>query len=599
MGQLVHTLRTAFTLVPWRLRPKLIGIALGSLLVALFDMLAVLLTLPMLELVSGTNPNDSELLRMISSWTGLNSPRSLLIAVLISVVILMTLKNVGTLMFRWWSLGVMANAQADAAEAMLKLYGRAAWERQRLRKRSDMLQTMNGYIGAAFGTTSDLIQLMVDVTAAAAVMGALLVVSPIATVVAAAFFGGTAWVLQATLKRAQIRLGERARRADVRAWNHLTPALEGFKEARIAGAGDRLAEDYAEARRVAAFSNRALGVLGELPRAILEILMIVGILVVAGVLFLTTEGDVAFAFLGVFAIGAMRIIPGLNRAVATLGRIRSNLPNVGALARTITDLRRDEQPELAAPDVHRFPPADIRVENVSYSFPDADTPVLRNVSAVLRRGETVALVGASGAGKTTFVELLMGLLRPQIGEVTAEGVPIHEHPQAWWRQLGLVAQDVYVLPRTIRENIAFGCPQDQMNDQRILEAISLAQLDDVLNGMEDGLDTVLGESGLRLSGGQRQRIGIARALYRKPQFLVLDEATSALDNETEFRITETIKSLRGSMTIVVVAHRLSTVKHADQILFFSEGEIADRGTMAELTQRNVEFANLVRLGQLN
>nr|WP_255443777.1 ATP-binding cassette domain-containing protein [Tessaracoccus sp. MC1679] len=243
--------------------------------------------------------------------------------------------------------------------------------------------------------------------------------------------------------------------------------------------------------------------------------------------------------------------------------------------------------------------ADIVFDDVTFTFPDASEPVLDRVSGVIPKGHTVALVGASGAGKTTFVDLLLALFTPDHGSMTVDGVSIHDHPTAWWAQLGMVAQSVFAMPKSIRENVAFGFPEDQVDDDRVRRALHLAQLDDFLASMPDGIDSLLGQQGLRLSGGQQQRIGIARALYRQPQVLILDEATSALDNETESRITQTLKDLHGKVTIVVVAHRLSTVKHADQILFFSEGRIAARGTMEELVQINEEFANLVRLGQLN
>nr|WP_255422295.1 ATP-binding cassette domain-containing protein [Tessaracoccus sp. MC1627] len=243
--------------------------------------------------------------------------------------------------------------------------------------------------------------------------------------------------------------------------------------------------------------------------------------------------------------------------------------------------------------------ADIVFDQVTFTFPDADEPVLDRVSGVIPKGHTVALVGSSGAGKTTFVDMLLALFTPDQGSMTVDGVSIHDHPIAWWQQLGMVAQDVFAMPRSIRENVAFGFEEGEIDDGRVREALHLAQLDDFVADMPEGIHSLLGQQGLRLSGGQRQRIGIARALYRQPQVLILDEATSALDNETESRITQTLKGLHGKVTIVVVAHRLSTVKHADQILFFSQGRIAARGTMAELVESNEEFANLVRLGQLN
>lgn len=597
--EVIADLRVAFTLVPWRMRPKLIGIILGSLAIAAFDLGAVVLTLPLMQVISGMTPETSGVLRFIADATGLRSQQGLLITVLTAVVVMMVVKNAGTLAFRWWSLGVTSRATSDASYSMLSLYTTSPWAAHRQRRRDDTYQAMTGYVPGSFSTAGDVISLGVDVFSAAAVMVALLIVSPSATLVAVVLFGGAALALQAALKRAQLRLGETARLANVKSWSFLAPAIDGFKEARISGASERFSRDYADTRLEASMANRSVGALGEVPRAVLEILMILGILVVAGFLFVTTSQEETFAFLGVFAVGALRIVPSLNRAVATLGRIRTALPNLHALAKEVLTLRAEPRVSIAEQDAHSFPASDIVFDEVTYTFLDAEVPVLDGVSGVIPQGHTVALVGSSGAGKTTFVDMLLALFTPDQGTIKVGGVSIHDHPTAWWSQLGMVAQDVFAMPRSIRENVAFGYPEHEIDDERVLEAIYLAQLDQFVADMPDGIHSMLGQQGLRLSGGQKQRIGIARALYRQPQVLILDEATLALDNETEARITETLRALHGKITIIVVAHRLSTVKHADQILFFSHGKIAARGTMSELVQENAEFANLVRLGQLS
>ena len=217
--------------------------------------------------------------------------------------------------------------------------------------------------------------------------------------------------------------------------------------------------------------------------------------------------------------------------------------------------------------------------------------MLRGVDLDITSGSTVAMVGSSGAGKSTFVDILLGLHRPTAGSVTAGGISVFDNLPAWQRQLAVVPQDVTLLDESLRANIAF---DEELDDARMAEAVERAQLGDLVRALPQGLDTEIGERGVRLSGGQRQRIGIARALYRRPSLLVLDEATSALDNETERRLTETIESLNGTMTMVIVAHRLSTVRHADQLIFMSEGTVATVGTFEEVAAENDEFAHLWR-----
>ena len=214
----------------------------------------------------------------------------------------------------------------------------------------------------------------------------------------------------------------------------------------------------------------------------------------------------------------------------------------------------------------------------------------------IRHGQSVALVGTSGAGKSTLVDLLLGLHDPTGGTVTAGGVDIRDNLPAWQRQLAVVPQDVVLLDASLATNIAFELDVDPI---RLDDVVRRAQLADLIASLPEGLDTQVGERGARLSGGQRQRLGIARALYRQPSVLFLDEATSALDNETERRLTDTIRELQGTMTIVIVAHRLSTVRHCDQLIFMSDGAVASVGTFDQVAATNSEFAHLVDLGSLS
>jgi ABC-type multidrug transport system fused ATPase/permease subunit len=207
-------------------------------------------------------------------------------------------------------------------------------------------------------------------------------------------------------------------------------------------------------------------------------------------------------------------------------------------------------------------------------------------------------VGPSGAGKTTLVDIILGLHAPQEGRIAIDGFDVTSRPP-WWRALlGYVPQDVYILDATLAENVAFDVPRHAIDPARLATALQRAQLDEVVGRLPDGVDTWLGERGVRLSGGQRQRVGIARALYRQPQLLVLDEATSALDNETEHQIAATMRALRDEVTMVIVAHRLSTVRTADQVAFLSGGMVEDIGTFDDLQNTNADFAHLVALGTL-
>ena len=240
------------------------------------------------------------------------------------------------------------------------------------------------------------------------------------------------------------------------------------------------------------------------------------------------------------------------------------------------------------------------VDDVTYRYPGTAATVLDGVSLSVAAGTSVALVGTSGAGKTTLVDVVLGLHQPEQGRVLVDGVPIDDDLPAWQRSIGLVPQDVYLIDDTLRANIALGEPDDLVDDERIAAGGADGPARRARGRRcREGLTTFVGERGARMSGGQRQRLGMARALYRRPDVLVLDEATSSLDNETERRISDVISTLHGSMTVLVVAHRLSTVRSCDQVVLLEDGRVAAVGTFDEVCERSPTFAHLVRLGRLD
>jgi ATP-binding cassette subfamily C protein len=230
-------------------------------------------------------------------------------------------------------------------------------------------------------------------------------------------------------------------------------------------------------------------------------------------------------------------------------------------------------------------------EDVSFAYDPDATPALRHVYLRVQPGESLGIVGATGSGKSTLVALLLGLLQPTSGRIVLDGVPLAGHERAWQRLIGYVPQDPYLLDDTLRRNIAFGVSDAAIDDQRVARACSLAQLDELIRQLPQGMDTLLGEDGARLSGGQRQRVAIARALYSDPAVLVFDEATAALDNHTEREVTKAIAALQRTRTLIVIAHRLSTVRDCDRLIFLQDGRVAASGSYDELLQ-NAAFRQM-------
>ena len=216
---------------------------------------------------------------------------------------------------------------------------------------------------------------------------------------------------------------------------------------------------------------------------------------------------------------------------------------------------------------------EIEVKRVTYAYPEGEGNVIENACFHIRKGETVAFVGSSGAGKSTIVDILLGLLPPQQGKILVDGMDVYKNLRTWQKEIGYIPQTIYLSDDSIRNNVAFGIEEENIDEQAVIAALKQAQLYDFVDTLPEGLDTCVGDRGIRLSGGQRQRIGIARALYHKPEILVLDEATSALDNDTEAAVMEAIDSLKGQKTIIIIAHRLTTIKNADTVYKVKDGKV--------------------------
>lgn len=293
-------------------------------------------------------------------------------------------------------------------------------------------------------------------------------------------------------------------------------------------------------------------------------------------------------------IGAIRVgQAGLALTAETLrtGTVRDAFSNAGEL-----EAASDPEPAKSGTSGST---GTIDIQNLRFRYPDGHHDVLSGIDLSVPRGSSLALCGLSGSGKTTLVDIILGLLPPTSGRVQVGGTDVAQAGRAWHHQVAYVPQDVYIVDDTIAANIAFGEPQDEWDMNRIRRCVERARLDDVVREATQGLDTRLGEHGSLISGGQRQRIGIARALYRNPAVLVLDEATSALDNQTERQITSTIESLNGDITTILVAHRLSSVRNVDHLVFLEDGHISGRGTFDEVRNTCPGFARLVALGRLD
>jgi ATP-binding cassette, subfamily B, bacterial PglK len=430
----------------------------------------------------------------------------------------------------------------------------------------------------------------VDILMLVALASTLTLLQPLVALAMIVYFGLVAGVLLMGLAPAVRRAADDEQEANIFTTRAMMEGLHGVKAFQVAVATDVVSGEHARHRAQLASARQRKVFLAATSRQILETSVTLGIGLLAAGLFTLQRSGEAIATLGLVVAIAFRSLPSLSRLLSTLNGVRS----ASVSLRKIQD--ELHQPTTHEDGVSQAPLAferQIEFCSVSFSYGAADVPALDAVTVRVLFGSSLGIVGSSGAGKTTLVDLLLGLLEPTDGTIEVDGVALDRaNMLAWRRIIGYVPQDVFMLDGSIRDNVVFGGRGLAVDDDEVWSALEQAQLATFVRSLPAGLDTMIGERGARMSGGQRQRIGIARALYRRPSLLVLDEATSSLDLVTEAAIAETLESLDRSSTKVIIAHRLTTVRGCDQILFLEHGKVAGMGSFDHLVANVPDFTRL-------
>jgi len=438
------------------------------------------------------------------------------------------------------------------------------------------------------GVLGSLVNVACEALVVAGIVAILALTAPGVTLVAVVVVGGLLLLPLLLSRHATARWGRAVARLDGETLQTLQQSLGGVKEVKLTGRESFFLAQFDERVAGAARLRSRYTTVAATLRIGVETTFVCGLLAVSLLLTLRS-GTAALPLLGLYAYAGFRVIPSANRIMMYVSELRYSRA-------WIHDLR-DDLAALPAPAPATEPGEPIRftravaLERVSYTYADADEAdrVLVDVDLTIARGESIGIVGPSGAGKSTLVDLLLGLLTPTAGRITVDGRDIAGALRSWQRHIGYVAQEPFVLDDTIRRNVAFGVSDVEIDDRRVTAALTLTQLGDFVTGLPGGLDTLLGERGARLSGGQRQRVAIARALYHEPEVLVFDEATSALDTPTERELIAALEALRGVKTLVIIAHRLTTVRRCDRLAVLRDGRLAAVGSYDELLARDAGF----------
>lgn len=380
-------------------------------------------------------------------------------------------------------------------------------------------------------------------------------------------------------KKFSKRIGAQNEAYNAKLYQWINQSLGGIKEVKVLNREKFFVDSYKEVYKKLIKGAKNNEMLAAVPKYILETVCIIGMIIaVIGKLLWGRRDLNAFVVqMSAFAVAAFRLLPSVGKISAYINNIMYSIPSLDLIYKDLKEIENfiPKENDISAIEKWNFDNS-IELLNVSYAYEGTDKKVLNNISLTIRKGETVALIGSSGAGKTTLADVFLGLLIPQQGSIRVDGKNIYENINSWHRMLGYIPQTIYLSDDTIRNNVAFGIKEEDIDEQAVVEALKKAQLYDFIQTLEQGLETFVGDRGVRLSGGQRQRIGIARALYCNPEVLVLDEATSALDTETETAVMEAIDSLKGYKTMVIIAHRLTTIQNADKIYEVVDGNVVIR-----------------------
>lgn len=425
----------------------------------------------------------------------------------------------------------------------------------------------------------------------------IIVVDPLVALSAVVLLGGSYSLIYIALRRYISRIGARRLRANRVRFQMAQEALEGIKDVKVLGLEDGYVLGFRRPAREFSKTQANNQIIGEMPKFALQALMFGGMLLLLVGLLLTRKSTLedVFPIVGLYAVAGARLIPALEQVYRAVMALRFGKPALDNLHKDLTEAQSvsaviNPKGRTSLPDPIRLERR-LQLDNIHYTYPGAASAALRDLSLAIPARTTVGLVGTTGAGKTTAVDMILGLLRPQQGRLIIDDRPIETTDlRAWQRNIGYVSQNIFLTDDTVTGNIALGIPADQVDYKAVERAARIAELHEfVVNELPQGYATMVGDRGIRLSGGQRQRIAIARSLYHDPGVLVLDEATSALDNITEKAVMDAVHNLGHRKSIIIIAHRLSTVRKCDHIFLLDHGTLAAEGTYAELSSSNDRF----------
>lgn len=518
-----------------------------------------------------------------------------------AVALLILVKSALALGQQWFATRRFANFELEIGRQLFDSYIKAPWTHRLARNTAQIVRIADvGIANAVSGFLLPIVQLPSLIVSFTLIVVIIIVAQPFTALITILYLGGIMALLYWVVASRSVQAGRVSRDYSFRVAELMTEMMQALKEITLRNKAGEVAEVVQYNRSFSTRARANMNFLGSLPAFVLNSALVGGFLLVGGLGYLVGGMQEALASVALFAVAGFRLVPSLTGFQSIVTSTTANVPHVQAV---IFDLKSSELYVSVAEKLGKEPiegtPRVLELSGVSFGYPGhEDTPAVFDIDLRIPIGTSVALVGSSGAGKSTLVDVLLGLLVPQQGTIRLDDRDLKDVLAAWRSRVGYVPQDVSLFDGTIAQNVALAWDDHEIDFDKVRSSLERAQLWDVIENRDGQMRGRIGERGMSLSGGQRQRLGIARALYSDPLILVLDEATSALDTKTESKVTEAIRNLKGEVTIVSVAHRLSTIRDSDVVCFMQDGTIADRGTFDELVERVPNFAEQAQLAGL-
>ncbi len=559
-----------------------LSILLVIILIGAFvELLGVSAVMPLINVAMQPETiNDKWYFVLIGKYTGITDVNQMIVFLAIVLIAIYIFKNIYVTVMYSLQYRFVFNNQQRMSVRMMRSYMQQDYLFHVSKNVAEFQRNITNDVNGFFSVVLNALQFLAEFSVSTVLVVYLFVQDWVSTLAVASLLFLFIVIFTIFFRKVLVKIGEESRQANVLVTKWLFQAFSGIKEIKVSNKESFFASNYDKNFKDCVRIQRQQSILTYLPRPVMETVCICSLMIAMIIKIVVVKSDITsfVTTLSVFAVAAFRMLPSFNKITGYISGMMFNKPAIDSVYSDLKEIEQLMEQRMAdQEDTLNVTFNDvIRLDHVSFHYPKSDKWILKNASLAIKKNTSVAFIGESGAGKTTAADLILGILKPQEGTLTIDGVDINRCMASWHEDVGYIPQSIYLMDDSIRANIAFGIQEAEIDNAAIEKALREAQLDQFVHSLPDGLDAMIGDRGVKLSGGQRQRIGIARALYRNPNVLILDEATSALDNETEKEVMEAIDGLHGTRTLIVIAHRLSTIRKCDKIYEVGKGGFVER-----------------------